>query len=242
MPAPKTAARPNFFERLAPGARMASPAVRALLPPRFGSSQLVSSQDDEGFLPSPQVSEREGGTSAAVAFVPREARPREAATETRGVPAEVSAVPTGAPRDLPRAVRASPPEFVQRPKANNDAASPSPPLMSAPAEHAPTAERREPLPPALERIVHSRTFVELAKPALEVRPPLREATIAERSTASNDRPATIVEVTIDRVDVHVPSPIASSGPKPTPKPRAPSLALGDYLRQGARSGEGGRRT
>jgi len=79
----------------------------------------------------------------------------------------------------------------------------------------------------------------MARPAVAVRSPLRESTVAQRAAPARGETPTIVHVTIDRVDVRAP-PAPAFTPSLNQKPRAMStVSLSDYLRQRDSARNGG---
>ena len=125
---------------------------------------------------------------------------RSAATPTARAPISAARLPV--PPLLPPA-RATPPSVDARPVAAT-------PLLHADARPSPAARRAEPSPVAV---------------ALQ---PLRPDAVRERAPA--DEPAPIIHVTIDRIDVRLPS-TAAMPPAPGRRRAAPTVgALGDYLR------------
>jgi hypothetical protein len=78
----------------------------------------------------------------------------------------------------------------------------------------------------------------VARPSVDARAPLRESTVAQRSTAQRGETPAVVHVTIDRVDVRTPGTATPS--RLSPKPRASStVSLSEYLHQRDRSRNGG---
>jgi hypothetical protein len=66
--------------------------------------------------------------------------------------------------------------------------------------------------------------------AIAVRLPLRIQTVSGHVPSPRREGPTIVEVTIDRIDVRVP-PASSPAPRAAPPRVAPTQSLADYLRQ-----------
>jgi hypothetical protein len=127
---------------------------------------------------------------------------------------------------LPRNDRKS-----SRPALPNDAAA-------QPADAKPSAQidRAEPQPhsnlqpaPALLAMQSGPRF--RAEPP---QAPLSDAALAGRSIAARERPS-IVQVTIDRIDVRAPSSPATPRPQRRAQPQ-PTVSLSDYLRDGAKAG------
>lgn len=88
----------------------------------------------------------------------------------------------------------------------------APPLRRADARSSPAARRPEPSAVAV---------------ALQ---PLRAEAVRERDRGAADEPAPVIHVTIDRIDVRLPS-TAATPPAPARRRAAPTVAaLGDYLR------------
>jgi hypothetical protein len=68
--------------------------------------------------------------------------------------------------------------------------------------------------------------------------PLRETTLAHHAALQRQaQPSTIVQVTIDRIDVRAAAEVPAQRPSPRAR-AAPSVSLNDYLRQRAPGGRG----
>ena len=204
----------RFFQRLAPSVRTQH-AVQPALPPRFAAPSAGLHEVDAE-PPTPPA------RATAEALEPR--APREtpstavheamppAPTRTRIAPIETHASPHPVPRSAP------------------------PPSAHAPA--------RPPAAP-VSRVVHVHEAA--IAPALDAAPPLRPQRADPPAPPTPQRPlsalalaqrvhttksdATVVHVTIDRIDVRAPAP--AQAPRAQAKPRAaPTMALADYLRRG----------
>lgn len=242
-----------FLTRLAPGARNASTnagaTVRAALPSRFAP----------GETPEPLTEQ----TSAIPAADTKTMLAAEASSPARGAKraaSEVNVIPTQAvsrPVMMPAAARLDHPA-LRSPLNETPEVKTSPMLRSSAADlPAPQAAPlsgiekpvfaaipREPMKPARaesEPVLKtaSEPFASLSRPAADVRPPLRESAVAQRVASQYSEAPTVVQVTIDRVDVRMP-PAAQPGQQLNSKPRtASTVSLGDYLRQRERARHGG---
>lgn len=239
-----------FLARLAPAVREAAPSVRAALPSRFeskGSAETLAEQvvetpaeDGRPARPAPSLAE------PAVEAV----SPRVTATAPSVTPKDMAVMQTVArldPRELrvsmadtpPVAAGAAPGSRLEAPVPHADSPGPA-------ASFARQAPRQEPsrLPsvkpfdkPSLTAAPES--FAQSSRPAAEVPPPLRESTVAQRATSDRAEPQDVVHVTIDRIDVRLPS-AGTTERRPNPKTRAAStLTLGEYLRQRDKPRQGG---
>jgi hypothetical protein len=67
--------------------------------------------------------------------------------------------------------------------------------------------------------------------------PLSEGSVAQRASQRSEE-GTLVQVSIGRIDVVATTAAPPAAPRRAPQPRAPSVALADYLRAPKRSGGG----
>lgn len=213
----------DFLRRLAPLRDTDATRAVAVLPSRFASEGPTRAA---GAAPVSQRSLGEGAfapaqeaiTSHPPAVARAEQRLQGAAEPARAEPLHPHGVqPKLSERWLP-AARAIPvaaarasddrkpvsPHRVLATDAQSLAAAP----VAAPEVHA------SPVPPLRDR----------------VNPPLSQAVVAQRASSSRDE-SPVVHVTIGRIDVvaGTPTPPARRSPK---APRAPTVALADYLRAG----------
>jgi hypothetical protein len=77
-------------------------------------------------------------------------------------------------------------------------------------------------------------------PIVERLAPLRSATVAQRALEARAAEPNVVQVTIDRIDVRMPSGKAVEQRSAQPRPREPAISLSDYLRRRAPDAGGGR--
>lgn len=93
-------------------------------------------------------------------------------------------------------------------------------------------------PPSSESGVSSR-LAEPHRAAPEVHAPLRESTVAQRAGQLRTEAETVVQVTIDRIDVRLPAPPAAERSSGSKARSGPKVSLSDYLRQRDRRRHGG---
>ncbi|HMN20309.1 MAG TPA: hypothetical protein PKA16_02840 [Ottowia sp.] len=249
-----SAASLPFLARLAPSARAAAPGVHAALPSRFAASgapeplvEQVSEipADTQSRTSRQRPDAATPRTTMHLAGVPSSPLVRRSAVDARERPFR-PAVPgaAGAPGAVPEAAAQrqtssaargavgaigspslEPPRHMAESVGSTQHGSPRPAFRPV-AEASPPVHRV--LPPAEAR----------ADPG--VRAPLRETVVAQRIAPQRAADApTVVHVTIDRVDVRVPSPQPVE-PRVESRRRSPStVSLGDYLRQRERSSGGG---
>ncbi len=240
----KTAASPNFLARLAPGARAAAPSVRAALPSRFAPREAQAALDEEGA----ERGAAEAPTGATMQPHARIDAPEGAAASTPGPPRPTAVVVQAIVQAAatPRSVAAGAPAASAAPatlrEADPETAPPGRPLSRADATS--PATRGDPSGPPPQRAgqpaAAPRPFAAPPIPTIDARPPLSEATLAQRTAAPLAGAPATVQVTIDRIDVRAPA-AAPADRKPAPRSRAPTgVSLADYLRQRqkARNGEG----
>ena len=213
----------RFFARLARGGA----GVHAALPPRFGSADALAPLEEHNTL-----------------------MPAEAGASEPGDPA----VPGGQREDAATVGNAAAPEAKQHPATPRTIARPDPTELRLPPDRdtplprtaakpeVDAAPAGKPKPSFAQAVMPLRSpaqaFATLSKPAVELRPPLREAAVSQRAMSRTDGPS-VVQVTIDRVDVRLPSGTAPER-RAEPRRRASStVSLSDYLRQRDRSRHGG---
>jgi hypothetical protein len=109
-----------------------------------------------------------------------------------------------------------------------------------PTDSKPLAEinRAEPKPPSNRQPVSAQALLVVQPgPRFRAEPPqapLSDAALAGRSITARERPS-IVQVTIDRIDVRAPPSPATPKPQRRAQPQ-PAVSLSDYLRDGAKAG------
>lgn len=135
---------------------------------------------------------------------------------------QAASMPHGGPADLAPSMPGP-----QSGVAASAAAGQREPAMPA---HRPALEAAPPTAPLL---------ADRSRPALDVRPPLRESAVAQRAVLPQAEKPAVVHVTIDRVDVRAPSPAVERRSSPR-KRSASTVSLDDYLRQRERPRGGSR--
>lgn len=238
-----------FLARLARAARGSVPSVRAALPSRFESKGPADA------TPTEQAFEAPADDGRAQRPVPEPAGPASDAAS----PVAASPAPWAAPeaavalhamaRPDPRALRVCAAEVTRAPAGDAPSGrspAPSPPPgprgpaagPASPArQESRDASREASGKPSLK--VAPEPFAQSARPAVEVRPPLRESTVAQRAASPRAEPQDVVQVTIDRIDVHLP-PAGTTERRASSRARAaPAVSLGEYLRQRDKPRHGG---
>lgn len=234
----------RFLARLAPASREAAPSVRAALPSRFAPG--------EGAEPlTEQLVETPAQGSRAA---PQEVSVATPSAKSRALAAEPAA-PRAAPKPVsmqgmawldPQGLRAASAEAPSLQAAGMPRGNPTGP---APAQPGPlsraaqaVATQREPQAPPQRSEPDSAPkaaadpWADHSRPATDMRPPLRESTVAQRAHSRRAETPRVVQVTIDRVDVRVPPPPLLER-RSNPRSRnAPTVSLSEYLRQRSRSG------
>lgn len=226
----------RFLEQLMPAAHQGGASVRAALPSRFApqsfeieskESPAVRTRDDAGSRDEPRVAP------------PQQSKPSndESTRSTQRSPAERGVGDPVVAHAAPVPVRA---DARQKP-ADSSAARPLPSPDTPTPALAPTLQRAADVsaPRKRERAaVGDASAVVNASPTSNKapvnaigRPPLREHVREQRINPPPVQQPTIVQVTIDRIDVRAPA--ANATPERTAsKPRNASFkSLGDYLRQ-----------
>jgi hypothetical protein len=235
-----------FLARLAPAALSAAPSVRAALPSRFdskGSAETLVEQVVE----TPAEDRRPARPAPSAAEPASEAvSPTVTATAPSVTPKQMAVMQTVARLD-PREQRVSIADTPQVPAGASPlspGAAPLPPVDSpgSPASFTRYSPREEPsrLPSGKPSLTASpEGFAQWSRPAVDVPPPLRESTVAQRATSDRAERQDVVHVTIDRIDLRLPSagtPEHRANPRTRP---ATSVSLGDYLRQRDKPRQGG---
>ena len=234
----------RFLARLAPASREAAPSVRAALPSRFAPGEGVEP------LTGQLVETPAPGSWAApqeVAVATPSARSPALAAEPAAPQATSKPVPMqGVAWFEPQGLRAAPAEapslrVAGTPRGNQaEPASAQPdPLSRAAqavaAQREPQAPNQRPEPVSAPKMAAD-PWTDSSRPAVDVRPPLRESTVAQRAPSLRAEAQPVVQVTIDRIDVRVPpQPLPERQPNPRSR-NAPTISLSEYLRQRSRSG------
>ena len=231
----------DFARRLAPVRDSDATRADAVLPSRFGGESPLrapptASVDDAGSPPSTGTTGLDAGTTPqvdalrglSIDAVSARAAPSTAATTAAGMRSRDSTNATTHTTDRRDAVAAmpmhvgvaSPLDGAARAPHERDASS-----LAADGRSTLKVSVPSPMQPA-PTAVASRS--DLLRPA--TRSPMSDAALAARSAQSAE-PRPVVHVTIDRIEVRAPA--ASPRPVLTPRARsaAPSVSLGDYLRQ-----------
>lgn len=268
MDRPATASMP-FLARLAPSARGATPSVRAALPARFAPGEIqgaVAAPVTETAVENGTFAVKPDGIQSLAVIAAATARSATESMSAHGAMRSLSAQPDPALRATAMhhwPAAEAPAESLQiatrmgtvsqgvwpqdRTLLRNHLAEPGLPEPGPlnPTSEAATAVQHAnaitPYPAASEALQHaaSRFFVDRTRHAPEIRPPLRESTVAQRAAPPRTAMAPVVHVTIDRIDVRVPSPVATVQPSSPAKRAASTLPLDEYLRQRGKPHNGG---
>lgn len=222
---------PGFLQRLALAASPSASSARVALAPRFAGP---GAGESESVFEAPQPraathqSELDGAPSTPIGShfqVESGTALRDDTQRVRG-PERIERRPV----ELPRQASAEPAQHLPLVHAAlPPAASPMAPaatLPTAPATAAPrTGQRLEPV--RVDTVPHDRV-----QPPTSGRttPPLRASTVAQHAAAARAQAApTVVQVTIDRIDVRAAAPPPAV--HRAPKARVPAAqSLTDYLR------------
>ena len=215
---------PGFLQRLALAASPSASSARVALAPRFAGPGAVES---ESVFEAPQPraathqSELDGAPSTPIGShfqVESGTALRDDARRMRG-PERIERRPV----EMPRQASAEPAQHLPLVHA---ALPPAATLPTAPAPAAPRAgQRLEPV--RADTVPHDR--VQPRTPG-RTTPPLRASTVAQHAAAARAQAApTVVQVTIDRIDVRAAAPPPAA--HRAPKARVPAAqSLTDYLR------------
>lgn len=226
----------DYLRRLHPAHADHGSAARLDAPLALAATVALSPTTFEVPAPSPTEAARATVPDAAplrasqrplTEISPRAAPPVEIATSLATSLAAPHRSPVATPSQPMRLTRSAlPPSMVPAratPPSIDATAQPAqpaeaPPLTRAEPRSSPAARRPEPSAVAV---------------ALQ---PLRAEAVRERDRGAADEPAPIIHVTIDRIDVRLPS-TAATPPAPGRRRAAPTVgALGDYLRGRATEG------
>jgi len=218
--------RVPFLARLAPGAREGASGVRAALPSRFAPAEAVEAQVEQhpiakapdAFAESaPAVVRLRPGAPEAMETLAERAAPRPKPAFER-ILARPQRDPMPMSISVPLSVPAIQPIAAGR-QADPDH-EPAPSVMAA--AHAEPARASVAVPAAAPR----------PRARVEVRPPLRESTVAQRSEAPRaEASPAVVHVSIDRIDLRVPAPPPPERPAAAARSRGATMPLADYLRR-----------
>jgi hypothetical protein len=220
----------RFFEQLAPAsfALDSRGFVRAALPPRFAAEPAGGGTDepllvnglavagdasrDESRAPLPRPSGT--GLTPAMAQAPPRAAPGSS-DETIAHVNALEMIPTSPGREAATDATAAtaPPTRSARSALANGALTAAQGKLDAPR----TSHFAVSTPPSTAPIIAT------------ARPPLRDRAVAQLTAPGRGEP-TVVQVTIDRIDVRAPAARATPERPPAKPRRAPSQSLGDYLR------------
>lgn len=215
---------PGFLQRLALAASPSASSARVALAPRFAGPGAVES---ESVFEAPQPraathqSELDGAPSTPIGShfqVESGTALRDDARRMRG-PERIERRPV----EMPRQASAEPAQHLPLMHA---ALPPAATLPTAPAPAAPRAgQRLEPV----RADTFPRDRVQPPTPG-RTTPPLRASTVAQHAAAARAQAApTVVQVTIDRIDVRAAAPPPAA--RHAAKTRAPAAqSLTDYLR------------
>jgi hypothetical protein len=221
-----------FLQRLAPAFRDGTHAARPVLGPRFAPAEALAPAPSRPAVPAapplgarthagPLVPEQQlDGTPPQAIPAPRNDRPDD--TTPLRPTAVRPALRPGVAETLPAAVHRP---AVALPTGRVDAAvppvvRPSVPTAASPAKAAPPDLTAQHVPAAL--------------PVPETPAPtglLSPATLAQRMPAPPPPAAPVIHVTIDRLDVRLPTPAPAPAAVIAPRRAAATLPLADYLRQ-----------
>jgi hypothetical protein len=229
----------NVLAGMALGVQPAGTA-QVSLPSRFAPASSAWESEPAG-LGESRLGEEVERTERRSALLQSDRSRERSAPESERAPPEAFTAPQDRPRRQQvadavsnvREVAAPLPQDVRQhvqPKLPDAAARPANTKPSAQIDHG------EPQP-------FSNRHPASASPAMPSGPryradvpqaPLSDAALAGRSIASRERPS-IVQVTIDRIDVRAPSSPATPRPQRRVQPQ-PTVSLSDYLRDGAKAG------
>jgi len=224
---------PRFFARLAPGTAQQPGAVRAALLPRFAAQER---------------------SAEMVETVEETAAPRDAAP--RGITAARRAVIASSITDTiaPRLERAAPDAPATTPLVEKESRPVQTPRVERAMTQLDVADRQavdSVAPSVIERIeiLEKKPDSAAATPAptpasreteptltVTVQGPLRPQAVAQRPTSTRTESPTIVEITIDRIDVRAPKTNNVTQARPATKRAEPTQSLSDYLREREKGG------
>jgi hypothetical protein len=232
----------NVLAGMALGVQPAGTA-QVSLPSRFAPASSAWESEPAG-LGESRLGEEVEQTERRSALLQSDRSDGRNAPETERVPPEGLTAPKDRPRQQPATsavsnVREAPPTALLPPNVRKPTRAALPDDgVAQPADVKPSAQidHGEPQPfsnrhpvsasPAMQSASRYRADVPQA--------PLSDAALAGRSIASRERPS-IVQVTIDRIDVRAPSSPATPRPQRRVQPQ-PTVSLSDYLRDGAKAG------
>jgi hypothetical protein len=242
---PTSVPRVPFLARLSPGARERTGGVRAALPSRFDAGRASDETLAEQVVEIPAERPAVPPEEAPPTHAPRRDAPVTTVAAAAGTPEVASFTVTPRPELPPLrtvALAVPPAPGAERSAGDATVADPSePPARTArpavsPGPAAPDAGRGQSRAAVLRTV--SEPLPERSRPALGARQPLREAALAQRDALPRSATQDVVQVTIERIDVRMPSDPAPDR-RASSKPRAPSVPLGEYLRERGKSRRGG---
>lgn len=225
----------DFARRLAPAAAADATRAVAVLPSRFGGASPVrqdaaASPLDAAAVPVATTSQRpsrsvDPSTSHVATMHTHEPRGEATPSTPPARDADLSspaATPSHRGADSAAATLRS---LLSDMPGHSARVSPSPAVRSA-RDHAASGE--DAATGAMRLTTASPAFTSAQTAP---RQPLSEAALAARNTQAASAPRPIVHVTIDRIEVRAPATPSKPAPAPPPRAAAPSVSLGDYLRQ-----------
>jgi hypothetical protein len=235
---------PAFLQRLVPSTSSAG-QVRAALAPRFAAPDISNGStlglEEEASEPARAFAQPDTTAHLSLRDTGRHSHVlKEMMVQTPPSTHAAPDHPSHPDRHLPTATRAAQastqPVMTEHAHIRSDARQTWLPRASS-ATAAPLDMAQAPLSHTLSRESLPSRTADMQRPQ---HAPLREATLAQHAALQRQATPTIVQVTIDRVDVRAPAIPPSTGASPKPRP-APTLTLADYLNQRGRSPNGGSR-
>ena len=211
--------RPSFLARLSPAVSRGASAVRPALPARFAPAE-----------PAPLV-DRHMELSADSGF----SGFRDDGVALERIDEHQGPAPSVRPMTMGAVARADSEQSQSRPPAPSvngesempaavEPAAPRAVPTAAPEGGGPVPERGDSLsvPPAAPPIARQATPGKSA--------PLQNGTIMQRALGTRAAQPSVVQVTIDRIDLRMPSEKAAERKVEQRRPSRPAMSLSDYLR------------
>ena len=211
--------RPSFLARLSPAVSRGASAVRAALPARFAPAEPAS------------LVERHVELSADAGF----AGFRDDGLALERIDEHQSSAPSVRPMTMSvvaRADAAEPPSRPPAPSVNGESEMPAsvePPQPFAAPTAAPDGDR--PIPERGDSLAipsDAPPVIRQATPGKSA--PLQNGTIMQRALGTRAAQPSVVQVTIDRIDLRMPSEKAAERKVEQRRPSRPAMSLSDYLR------------
>lgn len=215
----------DFARRLEPAVVGDTSRAVAVLPARFGGAGPL--RDDAVGWPqeaaaalamSPQAVDRSSAARAAM----QAHEPRDAAQQSRQPMRDADLACT-----YPGAADHAAAMFRSR----VGAVSMLDPRMASSASERATGHHAAYSEAAENAVGSSAASPAVASPSTSARQPLSDAALAARNAQPAPAPRPIVHVTIDRIEVRAPAAPSKPTPAAAQRACAPSVSLGDYLRQ-----------